>query len=263
VLSLIATPIMVAVVGPNLPPGHMSSQASDQTYTANTVLLGMVTPVLILVLTYFVYSLIAFRASAGSRFSVEPIKGHRGIQMGWLVVTTVIILFLAAWGTWRLDWPDAGAGGGQGPVPLAVPKGAPLQVQVIGQQWWWNYRFPSYGAVETFHLELPVNTLIEFHVTSLDVIHSFWAYELGVKADAVPGTDNVAYVTPTKLGPFQIRCAELCGLWHGQMTDTGRVVTKSAFLSWIAQQRSRSSPITPSLPPYAPVYEPAPPGRAT
>ena len=48
---------------------------------------------------------------------------------------------------------------------------------------------------------LPVGTEVEFHVTSLDVAHSFWAIELGVKADAVPGADNVAYVKPLAPAP--------------------------------------------------------------
>jgi cytochrome c oxidase subunit 2 len=76
---------------------------------------------------------------------------------------------------------------------------------VIGQQWLWTFRYPTYGGVETTKLELPVNREIEFHVTSLDVVHSFWAIELGVKADAVPGADNIAFVKPTRLGSS--RCA--------------------------------------------------------
>ena len=70
---------------------------------------------------------------------------------------------------------------------------------------------------------------IEFHVTSLDVIHDFWAIELGVKADAVQGADNVAFVKPLETGSFQVRCAELCGLWHGHMNTTGDVVSASAL----------------------------------
>ena len=62
-----------------------------------------------------------------------------------------------------------------------------LPVQVIAQQWAFTYRYPTYGGVETPHLELPVDRNVELHVTSLDVIHSFWAHELGVKADANPG----------------------------------------------------------------------------
>ena len=75
-----------------------------------------------------------------------------------------------------------------------------LQVQVIGQQWVWTYRYPQFGGMESSELMLPVGMPVTFHVTSLDVIHSFWAYQLGVKADANPGVDNVAYMTPKATG---------------------------------------------------------------
>jgi len=123
-------------------------------------------------------------------------------------------------------------------VPTAA-KDPPLQVQVIAQQWQFTYRFPGYGAVETPDLELPAHTTIEFHVTSLDVIHSFWAYQLGVKADANPGVDNIAYVTTKGPLSFNVRCGELCGLWHGYMFETGHVVSKSRFATWIAQQEQQ------------------------
>ena len=136
----------------------------------------------------------------------------------------MLVLFLAGYGTVRLL--ADGAGGGQGPNPIASPAGAKnaLQVQVIAQQWKFTYRWPGYGGVETPVLDLPANRTIEFHVTSLDVIHSFWAYQLGVKADANPGFDNIAYVTTKGPLTFNIHCAELCGLWHGYMFETGHVV---------------------------------------
>ena len=73
----------------------------------------------------------------------------------------------------------------------------------------------------------PPNTLVRLHVTSLDAIHSFWAYQLGVKADANPGVDNIVYVETKGPLTFDIHCAELCGLWHGYMFDTGQVVDPS------------------------------------
>jgi cytochrome c oxidase subunit 2 len=105
---------------------------------------------------------------------------------------------------------------------------------------------------------LPVNRWVQFNVTSLDVDHSFWAYELGVKADAVPGANNVAYVKATKTGQFQIRCAELCGLWHGHMNGYGRVVSSGAFGAWIAARQQQYAAITKTLPPYSTVYYPSP-----
>src|SRR5207249_11582844 len=141
-------------------------------------------------------------------------------------------------------WKPAAAGQGG--------KNSALQVQVIGQQWKFTYRYPQFSGFETTQLVLPEGQWVEFHVTSIDVIHSFWAYQLGVKADANPGVDNVAFVHTKKPSTFQIRCAELCGLWHGDMSDTGRVVTPAAFATWIAARRSQFAPIMKYLPKYAP-----------
>ena len=98
-------------------------------------------------------------------------------------------------------------------------------------------------------------------MTSLDVIHSFWAYQLGVKADANPGENNIAYVTTKQPLTFNIRCAELCGVWHGYMFDTGHVVTKAQFAAWITAQRVKYAPATKLLPPYSKTYFPDPQRR--
>ena len=258
-LSVVATPLVVLVLAPGLPPGNDTAEASAQV-TDNTVLLGIVTPIAALIFVYFAYALIVFRRREGEPEEGTAIRGNRGIQTTWLVVTSVIVLFLAGYGTVRLF--ESGSGGGQGADPLVKPSGDKLQVQVIAQQWEFTYRYPSFGGVETPHLVLPVNRDVELHVTSLDAIHSFWAHDLGVKADANPGVDNVAYVRPTKTQSFDIRCAELCGLWHGYMFDTGQVVSDSSFAAWIQGQQSQFAPATKVLPPYSTHYNPAPRRRA-
>jgi cytochrome c oxidase subunit 2 len=131
-------------------------------------------------------------------------------------------------------------------------------VQVIGQEWAFTYRYPQFGGMESTRLVLPVRTPVDFHVTSLDVIHSFWAYQLGVKADANPGVDNVAYTTAEHVGSFTVRCNELCGLWHGAMFNTGYVVSPAAFRAWatrVRAQEARNS-VLAALPPYALTYDP-------
>jgi cytochrome c oxidase subunit 2 len=260
--SLIATPIVVFVLAPGMPPGNGTVQSSGQV-TDNAVLLGLSTPVTLAIVVFFAYSLIVFRErDADAVLDGPPVRGHAGVQLWWIVSTTVIVLFLAGYGTIRLL--ADGAGGGQGPNPIAKPDPPvpPLQVQVIAQQWKFTFRFPSYGGVETAHLELPANRTIALHVTSLDVIHSFWAYQLGVKADANPGVDNVAYVQTKKPLTFNIHCAELCGVWHGYMFDTGEVVSAPAFATWIAQQQRRFAPGRKALPPYSKQYFPDPQRRA-
>ncbi len=258
--SVIATVIVVFVIGPGLPPGNGSVEAHGQVVD-NTVLLALATPVAVGVLVYFGYVLWAFRErNPDVILDGPPIRGNSSVQFWWLISTTVVVLFLAAYGSVRLL--ADGSGGGQGPSPIAIPKepkgDAPLQVQVIAQQWEFTYRYPGYGGFETRDIELPANTLVEFQVTSLDVIHSFWAYELGVKADANPGENNVAYVTTNGPLMFHVRCAELCGVWHGYMFNSGRVVSKAQFAAWTSQQQQQYAPATKNLPPYSKSYFPTP-----
>lgn len=258
VLSAIATPIVVVLIAPNLPPGDGSGASSGQVLD-NTVLLGIVTPIAALMVVYFAYSLTVFRHREGEPQEGVAIRGDSRVQGWWLGITTVIVLFLAVFGTAELA--DAGSGGGQGPSPVYTSSGGALPIQVIGQQWEFTYRFPTFGGLETAHLELPIDRTVEFHVTSLDVIHSFWAPQLGLKADANPGVDNVAYVRPEEERSFEIRCSELCGLWHGYMFDTGQVVGSAAFLAWIHRQQRVFGPVAKRLPKYETHYFPEPERR--
>ncbi len=123
-----------------------------------------------------------------------PVRGHARVQSWWLVVTTVLVLFLAAYGSIRLL--EDGSGGGQGPEPdrqARRRRPAALQVQVIAQQWQFTYRYPSYGGVETPRPRAARQPLVELHVTSLDVIHSFWAYQLGSR----PTPTRASTTSPT------------------------------------------------------------------
>ncbi len=181
------------------------------------------------------------RLRARSCATGPPIRGHTPSQIAWLAATSAAVLFLAIFGTAELVLASNGSGGEWSPKPIAKPGGPVLPIQVIGQQWEFTYRYPTYGGVETAQLVLPVDREIEFHVTSLDAIHSFWAYELGVKADANPGVDNIAFVKATKTGDFQIRCAELCGLWHGYMYDD-RLGSRTTHIStsWIRSSSAKA-----------------------
>ncbi|HEX3618368.1 MAG TPA: cytochrome c oxidase subunit II [Solirubrobacteraceae bacterium] len=262
IATAILTPIVIFVLGPGLPPGNGTVQAAGQV-TDNIVLMALSVPVAMAVLVTLAYEIWAFRERDldGPVLEGPAITGNSSIQMWWLIITTSLVLFLAGFGSVRLL--EDGSGGGQGPSPLVNPAGSKkaLQVQVIAQQWEFTYRYPGYGGIETPNLVIPANTMVEFHVTSLDVVHSFWAYQLGVKADANPGIDNIAYVKTKAPMSFEVHCAELCGVWHGYMFDAGRVVSKADFATWIAKAQKTYGPAAKSLPPYSKTYFPSPVGR--
>ncbi len=257
ILSVVAEVLWLVFVEPHVPPGRMTSTANGASFDFN-VLMVMALPIMLGVWVYMAYAIVIWRASTGGSEPVggDQARGHFGIQAGWIGVTTVIVLLLAGFGTYELVQPE-GAGGGQGPNPIWTPAShTVLDVQVIGQQWKWTYRYPSFGGFETNQLVIPENTTVAFNVTSLDVIHSFWAYQLGVKADANPGQNNVAFSTPVQLGTFTVRCAELCGLWHGAMYNSGTVVSPSAFETWAKTTEKQLAANTKLLPPYATTYIP-------
>lgn len=267
VLALAADLVIWFAWYPHMPPGRMTESAKHQQFDI-AVLAVSAAPVIIGVLLYFGYAIVVWRARPGDDSDGPPIFGNTKVQATWIIGTTVIVLWLFVFGTVELIAP-AGAGGGEGPSPiwkLAGNQAATwtpgsndmLQVQVIGQQWAFTYRYPQFGGMESTVLNLPTDTPIEFHVTSLDVIHSFWAYLLGVKADANPQVDNVAYTTAKQLGGFTVRCNELCGIWHGAMFNNGTVMSQNAFLVWArgVQAKEQATGVLAALPPYTLTYDP-------
>jgi cytochrome c oxidase subunit II len=220
---------------------------------------ALATPIFIGVVMVIIYSAIYFRRTGPELADGPPMLGNAPVQIVWIAGSAIIVLFLAFVGITTLATNSSAQTVPGQSSGTAGAAGTEMQVQVIAQQWYFTYRYADYGGVETTHLYLPVDRPVVLHVTSLDIIHSFWAYQLGVKADANPGVDNVFHVTPQKTGSFQVRCAELCGIWHGEMADSqGQVVSQSDFDTWIAQQRQDYAAIQKVVPSYAPFYFPLP-----
>lgn len=113
----------------------------------------------------------------------------------------------------------------------AVLEENAVHVNVVGQQWAWNYDYDNGARSETLYL--PVGVPAIFHVTSKDVKHSFWIVEMGIKMDANPGYTTETAVTPNKIGVFNVRCAELCGLLHAYMQNKVHVVSKADYEKWL------------------------------
>jgi cytochrome c oxidase subunit 2 len=254
--TAIIEPILYFVIWPHLPPGTLTDSARGEQFDS-LVLTMIAAPVVVLVVGYYIYSMIVWRQKKGEPLrDGPPIRGHTGIQVGWIGVTSCIVMGAFVFGTYELIG-TAGSGGGEGPSPIWTPVSKNLlTVQVIAQQWLFTYRYPNFGGFETPQLVLPNDTTIAFHVTSLDVIHSFWAYELGVKADANPEVDNVAFTTTHETGLFVVRCDELCGIWHGAMFNYGRVVSPTAFYKWALSNEKRLAPLTKLLPKFSWTYVP-------
>jgi cytochrome c oxidase subunit 2 len=110
-----------------------------------------------------------------------------------------------------------------------------LVVRVNGFQWAWSFEYPTFGVTST-ELHLPVGRQVLLQMTSNDVIHSFWVPEFRVKQDLVPGRITELRITPTVIGNYMVRCAELCGTVHAYMENPVIVSSQEDFDVWVEEQ---------------------------
>ena len=141
----------------------------------------------------------------------------------WVVISSILCLFAVITGLVVLQEDSK-----------AILKEKAIQVNVTGQQWVWNFDYAN-GARSNV-LYLPVDKPVVFNITSVDVKHSFWIVQMGIKMDANPGYITQTAVTPNKIGVFDIRCAELCGLLHAYMQNKVHVVSQAEYDQWLKDQ---------------------------
>ena len=171
------------------------------------------------------YVVIRYRRREGAP-PPKALHGHTALEIGWTLAPALILVFIAV-PTMRTIFETAGR----------APQGA-LKVQVIGHQWWWEYRYPDLGIVTANELHVPVKTPVLLEMTSADVIHSFWAPALGGKRDVIQGRTNRIAFTADSLGEYSGQCAEFCGASHANMRLKVFVQTDSAFQAWADRQRA-------------------------
>ncbi|MFH5925553.1 cytochrome c oxidase subunit II [Roseomonas xinghualingensis] len=117
---------------------------------------------------------------------------------------------------------------------------SPLRIEIIGRQYWWEFRYPDLGegAVTANALHLPVGREVELHLTSGDVIHSVWVPNLHGKLDMIPGRVNRQRLRADRVGVLRGQCAEFCGTQHTLMAFDVVVQEPAEFDAWIARQRA-------------------------
>src|SRR5919108_1961012 len=218
---------VVAVFIPWLPePAAKQADTIDNVYWLVTIICVVVFAVVAGVSVYAVWK---FRAPPGDMDDGSPIHGHTGLEIAWTVIPLVLVVVIAVYsGIALAQAEDVGSG--------------KRIVEVKAQQFAWLFTYPDVKLrnnrpLTSGELVLPVGEPVEFHVESVDVIHSFWVPEFRMKQDAVQGITTRTFVTPTRRGTYPVICTELCGLGHPTMRARVRVVTSAEFEKWIADQR--------------------------
>jgi cytochrome c oxidase subunit 2 len=169
-------------------------------------------------------AIIRFRAKPG----VKPATWHENVRLEivWTAIPALAMIFLSGPAFSTLKYMDT------------IPK-PDLTIEVVGHQWFWEYRYPKYGVVFANEpLVVPAGKVVAADVTSIDVVHSWFVPAFGVKMDANPGRVNHTWFQVDRPGTYEGQCAELCGVLHGQMMIEVDVVTPEEFERWIQQRKT-------------------------
>ena len=135
--------------------------------------------------------------------------------------------------TYRVEWSVEHLA----PSPSVV-------VNVTGFRWSWRFAYPGAGVVVTGtpqqgpEMVLPLDETTQINLASADVNHAFWLPAFLFKRDAIAGVHNSFDWHPDRLGTFEGRCAEFCGLEHAFMTFSVRVVSREDFERWLRQNKA-------------------------
>jgi cytochrome c oxidase subunit 2 len=215
-----------------------ATSSADEIDTLYDVLVIVSVPVFVLVMTIAIYSVIRFRARPGDKSDGAPIHGNARLEVVWVLVPTIIVSALAAYGWIVLDDVEA-------------KKSNELTVDVYAQQFAWRFVYPPEGnrkVDRSQQLWLPKDRPVYFRIHSDDVIHSFWVPQFRMKQDAVPGLVTRTRVTPDKVGTYQVVCTELCGIGHATMRQTVRVVNPPEFDRYMTRQAQDGGGAAPAQP---------------
>jgi cytochrome c oxidase subunit 2 len=253
----IAVALILIVIGSFvfhfLSPWQMTPLASNWGSIDDTMVITfIITGIVFIAINLFIaFAVIKYRHDKKRKAKYEP--ENKKLEIWLTVITSVGIIAMLAPGL--IVYSDF----------IEVPEDAHI-VEVVGQQWSWSFRFPGVdkqlgkSAIEHISIDnpfgvdpldlagqddlliqgnrlvLPIGKSIKVLMRSKDVLHNFYVPQFRVKMDMVPGTVSYIWFTPTKLGEFEILCAEFCGVGHFNMRGHVEVKEQHEFDQWLNEQ---------------------------
>jgi cytochrome c oxidase subunit II len=225
----------------------------------------------LLVQGVIVYSAIKFRRRPGELGDGAAIEGNVPLEILWTAIPAAIVLWISIYsfeiynemggfdpdasGAHAMHSMPSGKGSamaatmpgmngsdhriaalGVGASPANQGKPAAVNVNVLGLQYAWIFTYPDVN-VTSGELHVPVGKEVQLNMNAQDVIHAVWIPQLRLKQDVIPGTQTELRFTTNKVGNYPLRCAELCGGYHGSMVTRMIVHTPEEYDTWIASQQ--------------------------
>jgi cytochrome c oxidase subunit 2 len=204
------------------PKGSQAQKINDLQVPVFIVagIVGVIVIVMVCVILYM------FRAKKHPAEEVPTqIHGNSKLEIAWTILPGVILLPIAVFTIATV-------------FDLAQKPDDALVVDVIGQQWWWEFDYPDQGIITANEIVIPTGRDVQVRISSRDVIHSFWIPALNGKRDAVPGRVSSITLEANTPGEYWGQCTEYCGLSHANMRIRAVALSPDDFDAWVANQQN-------------------------
>jgi cytochrome c oxidase subunit 2 len=178
--------------------------------TASSVLLLLL---ITIAMIYFI-----FKYSRKKNPVVKNIEGNTLLEILWIVIPTVLVLFMFYYGF--VSFSEA----------RVIPSDA-YNVKVIARMWNWSFSYSNGKKSDTLFLAL--NKPVKLDLITTDVNHSLYVPAFRIKEDVTAGRQNFMVLRPTKIGSFDILCSEYCGVDHSKMLAKLVVKEENDFNLWL------------------------------
>ncbi|MDE2571000.1 MAG: cytochrome c oxidase subunit II, partial [bacterium] len=192
VMGIISAVLMVLIVVWPINDSLAVAASSDSTIDAIfKFMLFFAVPIYVYVNGYIIYFAWRYKHrqhEAGDAVGI-PLYGVVPLEIWWTVLPAILMVVLGIWSAIGL-------------LKLYDPQPGALNVESIGHQWKFEFRYPGLKSSFYGDFYLPVNRPVTMNITSTDVIHSFWVPQFRVKLDMVPGMVQQLHFTPTQIGTY-------------------------------------------------------------
>ena len=181
--------------------------------------------VFVLVEGALLYAIFRFR---GKPDDPEPrqVHGNTTVEIIWTVIPALILAAIAVPTVRGIFETNA------------IPKGDILTIEVVGHQWWWEFRYPDLKLTTANEVHIPVGQTVSFRMSTADVIHSFWPPRFAGKRDVFPNRQTRLWFKAEQAGEYPGQCAEFCGIEHARMAFRVRAQTPEEFQAWVAHMQT-------------------------
>jgi cytochrome c oxidase subunit II len=192
--------------------------------------------VFVLVEGVLIYAIFRFRGKPGDP---EPHQTHGNttVEIIWTIIPALILAAIAV-PTVRAIFQTN-----------ATPGRDALTIEVVGHQWWWEFRYPEYNITTANEIHIPVGRTVSLRMGSADVIHSFWVPQFAAKRDVFANRESRMWFKAEVEGEYPGQCAEFCGIQHARMAYRIRAQNPEAFQAWVAHMRTLGPKPRASAPP--------------